>query len=59
MRVIIARPELKPADFADPHLFVHKEPTAPAPTATLSTNGIRTAQTIDASIKTDAVANRR
>jgi hypothetical protein len=35
-RVIIARTELKPADFADPHLFVHKEKSpeiaAPAPT---------------------------
>lgn len=54
MRVVIARPELKPTDFADPHLFVHKEPTAPVPTATLSTDGIRTAQTTDASITTDA-----
>ena len=25
MRVIIARSELKPAEFADPHLFVHKD----------------------------------
>jgi hypothetical protein len=29
--VVIARPELKPAEFADPHLFVHKAPPPPAP----------------------------
>ena len=28
VRVVIARPELKPAAFADPHLFVHKEHAA-------------------------------
>jgi hypothetical protein len=33
--VVIARPELKPAEFADPHLFVHKgpPPAPPAPVA--------------------------
>ncbi len=37
--VVIARSELKPADFADPHLFVHKDmppdqsAAAPAPPA--------------------------
>jgi hypothetical protein len=30
-RVIVARDELKPVAFADPHLFVHKVPTPPAP----------------------------
>ena len=29
-RVIVARGELKPADFADPHLFVHKDMQAAA-----------------------------
>ena len=29
--VIIARPELKPTEFADPHLFVHKDAPPPAP----------------------------
>jgi L,D-transpeptidase catalytic domain len=40
VRVIIARPELKPSDIADAHLFVHKEPppetvaiAAPSPTS--------------------------
>jgi hypothetical protein len=40
MRVIIAGPELRPVDFADPHLFVHKD--KPAPTAALP---VETAQT--------------
>ena len=34
--VIIARPELKPVEFADPHLFVHRDrppPAAPVPAA--------------------------
>jgi hypothetical protein len=29
--VVIARPELKPAEFADSHLFVHKAPPPPPP----------------------------
>jgi hypothetical protein len=29
MRVIIAGPELRPIDFADPHLFAHKDKLAP------------------------------
>jgi hypothetical protein len=51
MRVIIAGPELRPVDFADPHLFVHKE--APAPTAALP-KPVETAQT-STGTKTDAV----
>jgi hypothetical protein len=31
--VIVARQELKPAEFADPHLFVHREAPEPAPAA--------------------------
>ena len=31
MPVVIARPELKPAEFADPHLFVHKDAPPPVP----------------------------
>jgi lipoprotein-anchoring transpeptidase ErfK/SrfK len=42
MRVIIAGPELRPVDFADPHLFVHKD--KPAPIAAL-TKPVETAQT--------------
>ena len=52
MRVIIARPELHPADFADPHLFVRKQ-KATAPSATLPQT-LKTALTIDPSMKTDA-----
>ena len=52
MRVIIARPELHPTDFADPHLFVRREkPTAPS--AALPQT-LKTALTIDLSTKTDA-----
>jgi hypothetical protein len=47
MRVVITRPELRPTDIADPHLFVHKDrplPVAPlaAQVATAQTNGIKT-----------------
>jgi hypothetical protein len=57
-RVIIARPELRPQEFADPHLFVHKQkPTAPAPMASApaAVDPVKTAQTVDGSQTTDAV----
>jgi hypothetical protein len=50
MRVIIAGPELRPVDFADPHLFVHKD--KPTPMAALP-KPVETAQTGTAT-KTDA-----
>jgi hypothetical protein len=50
MRVIIAGPELRPVDFADPHLFVHKD--KPAPIAALA-KPVETAQSGDGT-KTDA-----
>jgi hypothetical protein len=50
MRVIIAGPELQPVDFADPHLFVHKD--KPAPMAALPKQ-VETAQT-GTGTKTDA-----
>ncbi len=40
-RVIIARSELKPVEFADPHLFVHKE--KPPEIAALPPNSVETA----------------
>jgi lipoprotein-anchoring transpeptidase ErfK/SrfK len=40
-RVIIANSELKPAEFADPHLFVHKE--KPPEIAAAPTNSVETA----------------
>jgi len=59
--VIIARPELTPQEFADPHLFIHKEiPTAPTAIASTSTTvePTKTAQTVDGSKTTDtAVAS--
>jgi lipoprotein-anchoring transpeptidase ErfK/SrfK len=57
--VIIARPELRPEEFADPHLFVHtRKPTAPAPmaSAAAAVEPVKTAQTVDGSQTTDAIA---
>jgi L,D-transpeptidase catalytic domain len=63
-RVIVARGELKPTDFADPHLFVHKDMQAAAVTPSLtpslapslptSSGAVQTAQTIDSSKASDA-----
>jgi len=52
MRVVIARPELHPTDFADEHLFVRKQ-KAPSPSAALP-QAVKTALTIDPGTKTDA-----
>jgi L,D-transpeptidase catalytic domain len=61
-RVVIARADLQPQDFADTHLFVHKDkPPTPAPSpdpsaaAPVTTESTKTAQTVDASKATDAV----
>ena len=50
VRVIISRPELKPSDIADAHLFVHKEPppetvaiAAPAPANSPDPSAVKTA----------------
>jgi L,D-transpeptidase-like protein len=51
MRVVIARAELRPTDFADAHLFVRKQKTAPS--ASLP-QALKTALTIDPATKTDA-----
>jgi hypothetical protein len=58
VRVIIARNELKPAPFADAHLFVHKAMPVPAPAAAApaALEATRTAQAGDDKKKTDAVA---
>ena len=58
VRVIIARNELKPAPFADAHLFVHKAMPAPAAAAVApaAPDATRTAQAGDDNKKTDAVA---
>ena len=58
-RVVIAGPELKLAEIADSHLFVHK--TAPPPASSAAAPAlmepIRTAQSIDSSKTTDAVVS--
>ena len=49
-RVVIARTELRPEEFSDPHLFVHKEPTpAPEPAASAepTIKALRTALSAD------------
>ncbi len=58
-RVIVALPELRPENFADPHLFVHKDkPTPPVPTASAppAEKPIKTAQTVDGGKTIDAPA---
>src|SRR6202000_2413839 len=54
-RVIVANGELKPSEFADPHLFVHKD-KAPPPIAAAPTPApaVQTAQSIDAGKAIDA-----
>jgi hypothetical protein len=55
-RVIIARPELKPEEIADAHLFVHKV-TQPAPAATgAAADDVKTTQTADGGKMTDVGA---
>jgi hypothetical protein len=50
-RVIVAKGELKPVDFADPHLFVHKDiQTAATPDA----DALKTAQSADPGKASDA-----
>ena len=50
-RVIVAKGELKPVDFADPHLFVHRDIQAAAlPNA----DAVKTAQNTDANKASDA-----
>jgi len=51
MGVIIARPELRPEDFSDPHLFVHSDKP---PASAASRQSSETAQAADPAMKTDA-----
>jgi lipoprotein-anchoring transpeptidase ErfK/SrfK len=56
-RVIIARPELRPTEFADPHLFVHREISPSVPTAVLqppAEKPIKTAQSLGEDKTSDA-----
>jgi len=52
-RVIIARPELKPEEFADPQLFA-RQAKPPASAATLAADPVKTAQTADDGKQSDA-----
>ena len=52
MRVVIARPELRPTEFADAHLFVHKQKASAPAVSLLQT--FKTALSIDPNTKTDA-----
>jgi hypothetical protein len=54
-RVVIARPELRPQAFADPHLFVHRDqqPTPSPPPAEVDAKPLQTAQTVNDSKTTD------
>ncbi len=50
-RVIVAKEELKPVDFADPHLFVHKDIQA---VALPDSGAVKTAQSVDPGKASDA-----
>jgi len=52
-RVIVAKAELKPVDFADPHLFVHKDIVA---AATPDADAVKTTQSVDAAKASDVIA---
>jgi lipoprotein-anchoring transpeptidase ErfK/SrfK len=55
-RVIIARPELRPTEFADPHLFVHREisPSVPTVSQPPLDKPIKTAQSLGEDKTSDA-----
>ena len=57
-RVVIARPELRPEELADPHLFAHREISQAVPTASQPTpeQPIKTAQSLPADKTSDAPA---
>ena len=55
VRVIIANPELKPVDFADPHLFVHKDKPPEQIAAAPAELGLRVSN--DGAADTQAVAD--
>ncbi len=55
-RVVIARNALKPVDFADPHLFVHKEPPADPIAAAPAAPSVKTAASLNAAKTDDAAA---
>ena len=56
-RVIIARPELKPEDFADPHLFARKEKSPAVAAAPAAVEAVKTAQTVEGDKATDVATS--
>lgn len=69
--VVIARPELRPEEISDPHLFAHKQrptdveipttsmaPTAPPPTVPTAGKLLKTAETVEGDQTTDASRQR-
>jgi L,D-transpeptidase catalytic domain len=61
-QVVIAGPELRPQEFADPHLFVHKEepPSAAPPVASAmpSAKPLMTAQSVESGKTSDALRDQ-
>ncbi len=55
-RVIVAKEELKPVDFADPHLFVHKDIQA---VAVPDVGAVKTAQSVEPGKASDAAPPAR
>ena len=67
--VVIARPELRPEEISDPHLFIHKDqdkptdaepatslaPTRPMPPATAGAELLKTAETVESDKKADTL----
>ena len=56
-RVIIARPELRPEEFADPHLFVRREKSPAVAAAPAAVEAVKTAQTVEGGKATDVAAS--
>ena len=56
-RVIIARPELRPEEFADPHLFARKEKSPAVAAAPASVEAVKTAQSVEGGKATDVAAS--
>jgi lipoprotein-anchoring transpeptidase ErfK/SrfK len=56
VRVIIANGELRPSEFADPHLFVHKDKPPDQAAAPAAAEAVKTAQTADGDKTIDAAS---
>jgi hypothetical protein len=56
-RVVVANAELRPSDFADPHLFVHKDIPPEQAAAPMPPEPVKTAQTVDGSKTIDTASS--